>query len=166
MVPKKSKVYTIITWCVVVVSILLAGMFFLAYNNYLKIPKVLQTFVDIMPDLSAKDGNLDSLGDANQNNYRISINRTPTFEYDSKRMPIAFENPKENYYNARLGVYIDSDGSLFANTYMLKPGKRIDEVIIKEKLEKGEHKATARFDIFNGVRPVETIKIDIVIRVI
>ena len=166
MIPKKSKTYTIVTWCVVVSSIIGAALFFLAYNNYLKIPKVFQTYVDIMPDLSAQDGNLAGLGDANQNNYRISVNRLATIELGDKKMNIGFENPKENYYSARLGVYGDSDGKLIANTYMVEPGQRVDEVIIKQPLEKGEHNATARFDIFYDKKPVETIKIDIVIRVI
>lgn len=143
------------------------GIVLASYHNLLRLPDALQAQIDILPDRRAKNGTLHAQeGEpVEAGSYQVILNQIPTVPYGTRSCNIQFENPAENHYSSRLGLYLKESGELLANTRLVEPGQYIEAVDLNRELPVGEYPVIARIELFTGKEPAGNLQIEINLRI-
>lgn len=123
-------------------------------------------FDPLAPDPNARAGTLKAQpADVAPGSYRLVLNQGPVMQAGATEVPLAFENPQENGYAARLDVTLDDTGETVASTGVVEPGRYLETVNLSRALGVGRHEATVRVALMEDKNEVSSMTAAITITV-
>lgn len=123
-------------------------------------------FDPLEPDPNARSGTLSAQpADVAPGSYRLVLNQGPVMQAGTTAVPLAFENPRENGYAARLDVTLDATGEAVASTGVVSPGQYLETVSLSRPLDAGQHEATVRVALLEEKNEVSSMTAAITITV-
>ena len=127
----------------------------------------IQARLDIQPDEHAREGSLygESASAVDPGDFWVLVNQLPAMEEGSGECSIAYENPPENHYSARISLYLKETGKLLGYTRRVDPGNYVETIEIKKKLPVGEYPVRANIELFQDQVPAGNLSMDLTLRV-
>lgn len=159
--PKVAKRVCAALACVLVV---LAGLVGAAWWGLFDLPEPLQSRIELLPDAHATRGYLNATKtDVAPGSYQLVLNQVTNLDAGSRTLSVAFENPEANMYSSRLELSLD--GERLAETGMVLPGFYVETVELARALPAGEHELSAAVYVYSGATQVNTMSVNVTVRV-